>query len=127
MNDRNARGQFTEGNRAGVQFGSGAHTLCGAYARSTGKPCRKVAMANGRCRNHGGCSTGPKTESGKQRQRAAATIHGGYAGPGNPINDGEPGAFWLEREHAAEMRQARVHWRKADRILRRAKARGELD
>jgi hypothetical protein len=29
---------------------------CGAYARTTGKPCKKAAMANGRCRNHGGRS-----------------------------------------------------------------------
>jgi len=29
---------------------------CGAYARSTGKPCRHCAMANGRCYYHGGAS-----------------------------------------------------------------------
>jgi len=29
---------------------------CGAYARTTGRPCKKIAMANGRCRNHGGKS-----------------------------------------------------------------------
>ncbi len=29
---------------------------CGAHARTTGKPCKKAAMANGRCRNHGGRS-----------------------------------------------------------------------
>ena len=33
--------------------------LCGAHARRTGKPCRQPAMANGRCRLHGGKSTGP--------------------------------------------------------------------
>lgn len=27
---------------------------CGAYARTTGQPCRTPAMANGRCRMHGG-------------------------------------------------------------------------
>ena len=37
-----------------------AHTLCGAYARQTGKPCKGWAMANGRCRLHGGKSTGAK-------------------------------------------------------------------
>ncbi|TLS66570.1 hypothetical protein FEF65_10055 [Mariprofundus erugo] len=31
---------------------------CGAHARTTGKPCRQPAMANGRCRLHGGKSTG---------------------------------------------------------------------
>jgi len=29
---------------------------CGAHARTTGKPCKKVAMVNGRCRSHGGRS-----------------------------------------------------------------------
>ncbi|WP_439626498.1 hypothetical protein [Shinella sp.] len=27
---------------------------CGAHARTTGEPCRHVAMANGRCYRHGG-------------------------------------------------------------------------
>ena len=43
---------------------------CGAYARSTGKPCRAKALANGRCKNHGGMSTGPKTVEGKARALA---------------------------------------------------------
>ena len=33
---------------------------CGAHARQTGKPCKQPAMKNGRCRLHGGKSTGPK-------------------------------------------------------------------
>lgn len=39
---------------------------CGAYARSTGIPCKSKALANGRCKNHGGLSTGPKTLEGRQ-------------------------------------------------------------
>jgi hypothetical protein len=38
---------------------------CGAHARSTGQPCKAKAMANGRCRNHGGLSSGPKTPEGR--------------------------------------------------------------
>ena len=38
---------------------------CGAYARSTGLPCKAMGLENGRCRNHGGLSTGPKTKEGK--------------------------------------------------------------
>tara|TARA_X000001316_G_scaffold1631_2_gene319 strand:- start:323 stop:577 length:255 start_codon:yes stop_codon:yes gene_type:complete len=38
---------------------------CGAYARSTGLPCKAKALPNGKCRNHGGLSTGPKTKEGK--------------------------------------------------------------
>jgi hypothetical protein len=40
---------------------------CGAYARSTGLPCQAQALANGRCRNHGGLSTGPRTPEGRAR------------------------------------------------------------
>ena len=36
-----------------------------AYARSTGQPCQAKALANGRCKNHGGMSTGPRTAEGK--------------------------------------------------------------
>ena len=43
---------------------------CGAFARSTGKPCQMKALANGRCRLHGGLSTGPKTAEGKARAMA---------------------------------------------------------
>jgi hypothetical protein len=45
---------------------------CGAYARSTGKPCQAGALRNGRCRNHGGLSTGPRTEAGRKRIGEAA-------------------------------------------------------
>lgn len=39
---------------------------CGAFARSTGQPCKAKALANGRCKNHGGMSTGPRTAEGKR-------------------------------------------------------------
>lgn len=37
---------------------------CGAYARSTGRPCRRIAVkVTGKCKLHGGKSTGaPKGE-----------------------------------------------------------------
>lgn len=40
--------------------------LCAAQTRA-GPPCRRPAMVNGRCRNHGGLSTGPRTEAGRRR------------------------------------------------------------
>ena len=53
---------------------------CGAKARTNGhKPCRQPAMANGRCRLHGGKSVGPKTEEGRQRMIQANTKHGFYS------------------------------------------------
>ena len=39
---------------------------CGAKTR-TGTPCRRRSFANGRCRNHGGLSSGPKSSEGRQR------------------------------------------------------------
>jgi hypothetical protein len=50
---------------------------CGANNRA-GAPCRKWPMANGRCRNHGGASTGPRTAEGLERMRAARTKRGRY-------------------------------------------------
>jgi hypothetical protein len=45
---------------------------CGARARTRGgAPCRNPAMPNGRCRMHGGMSTGP---------RVPRTKHGAYGG-----------------------------------------------
>jgi hypothetical protein len=39
---------------------------CGAYARSTGQPCRmRPVPGRKRCPLHGGLSTGPKTEEGR--------------------------------------------------------------
>lgn len=41
--------------------------VCGAKTKA-GRPCRrKDIYANGRCKFHGGLSTGPKTSGGKQR------------------------------------------------------------
>ena len=49
---------------------------CGAKTRS-GKPCKNPAMKNGRCRLHGGLSTGPKTPEG--RARCGNWKHGYYS------------------------------------------------
>ena len=46
---------------------------CGAFARSTGQPCQAKTLANGRCRNHGGLSTGPTTIAGKLAVAAATS------------------------------------------------------
>ena len=40
--------------------------LCGARTRRA-TPCRAEALANGRCRLHGGRSTGPTTAEGRRR------------------------------------------------------------
>ena len=44
---------------------------CGAMTRA-GHPCRRKGLGKGgRCSNHGGMSTGPRTEEGRQRLREA--------------------------------------------------------
>lgn len=48
---------------------------CGAKTRS-GTPCKSPAMTNGRCRMHGGKSTGPRTPEGLERSRKANLKHG---------------------------------------------------
>jgi hypothetical protein len=50
---------------------------CGARTRAC-TPCKGPAMANGRCRMHGGASTGPRTLEGLQRIVKARTVHGAY-------------------------------------------------
>src|SRR5947209_13756534 len=69
------RGRLYNGNPAG-DFTKAAR--CGAKTRR-GTPCQCPAMRNGRCRLHGGVSTGPKTPEGIERIRAAVTKHGRYS------------------------------------------------
>ncbi len=38
---------------------------CGARRKRDGEPCEAAALHNGRCRYHGGLSTGPKTPDGR--------------------------------------------------------------
>jgi hypothetical protein len=51
---------------------------CGAKTRK-GNPCPQPAMKNGRCRFHGGKSTGPRTPEGLERMRRGKTNHGFYS------------------------------------------------
>ena len=54
---------------------------CTANSKLSGKQCKKPALKTSRtqkCEFHGGRSTGPKTEAGKARQRAAVTTSGNY-------------------------------------------------
>ena len=42
--------------------------MCGATSKRTGQPCRrKDLFASGRCKFHGGMSTGPSSAAGKAR------------------------------------------------------------
>jgi hypothetical protein len=63
------------GNRQGNPMNA---PRCGAKTRS-GTSCKAPAMANGRCRMHGGKSTGPRTPEGLERSRNANLKHGLYS------------------------------------------------
>jgi hypothetical protein len=66
------RGRLKNGNCAGDFL---AAPRCGARTRCGGA-CRQPAMPNGRCRLHGGLSTGPRTPAGLARSRRARWKHG---------------------------------------------------
>jgi hypothetical protein len=69
------RGRLRNGNPSGDFMKA---PRCGAKNRR-GTPCQCPAMKNGRCRLHGGLSTGPKTAEGIERIRLAVTKHGLYS------------------------------------------------
>ena len=66
---------LNNGNRQGNPMNA---PRCGARTRQ-GTPCKGPAMGNGRCRMHGGQSTGPRTEEGLERSRNANYKHGFYS------------------------------------------------
>ena len=68
------RGILRNGNPSGDLL---AALRCGAKTRVGGN-CRGPAMRNGRCRLHGGLSSGPKTSEGRQRISLARMKHGRY-------------------------------------------------
>jgi len=73
---------------------------CGARTRR-GTSCACPAMPNGRCRLHGGLSTGPRTPEGLERSRRARRKHGFYA------------REWIEARQ-----EARRRWRAVQHGLR---------
>jgi hypothetical protein len=69
------RGRLNNGNPPGDFSGV---ARCGAKTRR-GSACQAPAMRNGRCRLHGGKSTGPRTAEGLERCRMANWKHGLYS------------------------------------------------
>lgn len=51
---------------------------CRAKTRKGGL-CMSPGMRNGRCRMHGGASTGPRTPEGLERSRKSRLVHGAYS------------------------------------------------
>jgi hypothetical protein len=69
------RGQLKNGNPSGDPS---IAPRCGATTRRH-TSCLAPAMRNGRCRLHGGKSTGPRTPEGIARSKRANWIHGFYS------------------------------------------------
>lgn len=69
------RGRLKNGNPVG-DFSVAPR--CGAKTRR-GTPCKSPAMRNGRCRMHGGASTGPRTAAGRARSARANWKYGFYS------------------------------------------------
>src|SRR5262249_35426712 len=73
------RAEIAEGDRAmsgylqeGEAYLKFLDRFCGAKTRKNGEPCRSVAIRpNGRCKWHGGLSTGPRTAEGYERAQEA--------------------------------------------------------
>lgn len=72
---------------------------CGAKTRRQ-TACLGPAMKNGRCRMHGGLSTGPRTPEGLERSRCARWKHGAYS-----------------RETRAILAESRRRWRELRLLL----------
>jgi glucans biosynthesis protein len=96
------RGWLKNGNRPGDYR---AAPRCGAKTR-LGGCCAQPAMRNGRCRFHGGKSTGARTAAGRARCARARRTHGFYSA-----------------ETVALRRQARAHFRRVRTLLAAAGAR----
>ena len=80
---------------------------CGAKTRK-GTACQRPANErNGRCRVHGGVSTGPRTEEGRARISEANLRHGKYTKE----------KLEKRRENAAKGREIRKEIRQIEREL----------
>ena len=104
------RGWLKNGNRPG-DFAKAPR--CGAKNRR-GLPCQCPAMRNGRCRLHGGLSTGPRTLEGRERARQAAVTHGFYTAKAVAQRKAARLAYRAARKWMRELRTARCDPRRAD-------------
>lgn len=73
---------------------------CEAKTRK-GTPCQCPAMKNGRCKLHGGKSTGPKTPEGIERIRQSHLKHGIYT-----------------KDAIAQRRETNLFFKKAEEVLK---------
>ena len=90
---------------------------CGAHARTTGAPCKAKGLPNGRCKLHGGLSTGPRSAEGRQAI-GAATKARMAAGQLEKAIEGR--RRWLDaggREHLSRLAKARAARLRGKRVM----------
>ena len=107
-------GWLRNGNRPG-DFTVSAR--CGAKAKATGEPCRCPAMKNGRCRLHGGKSTGPKSNAGKSKTRMNGLKSGFFTAEARSISRSISKLYVANQEWKAVYRN---YVAESDRITQRA-------
>jgi hypothetical protein len=101
-----ARGRLLNGNPASDLR---RLSLCGAKTRR-GTVCQHTAMANHRCRFHGGKSTGPRTPEGLARSRKARLVHGRFSAEARAERARYRAVLWI--------RGGYEEWRKKpDRVM----------
>ena len=89
-----------------TRFGPGWTGIrCGARTKLGGECQRPANKKNGRCRLHGGASTGAKTEEGRARISAANRRHGKFT----------KDKLERQRENAAKGREIRKELRQMER------------
>src|SRR3954447_16866949 len=108
--------KLKNGNTPGNPFKS---PRCGAKSRRTGLPCRAAGIKKapgvyGRCRMHGGRSTGAKTPEGKKK--ASHEKDGKYS----------QAAIQSRRELRRQVKQFRLELAALQREVHRAQRAGEL-
>src|ERR1043165_5217684 len=94
---------------------------CGAKTR-TGAPCKsRVLHRKGKCKNHGGLSTGPRTEDGKRRSRNGAAkgrmIQRLRREKANKAGKGKTDGENCAPAHALPSARARASWSSACDLL----------
>ncbi|MDR6870116.1 hypothetical protein J2Y55_001116 [Bosea sp. BE125] len=83
---------------------------CGAKSKSTGEPCRQVAMANGRCVYHGGST--PSGDNWHKPRWPKANAPGADAKLGGKLRDLDLTARKRERRLAAMTPEQREQYRR---------------
>ncbi len=90
--------------KAGLERARAARR-CGARRRLDGCACTQPAMPNGRCRLHGGKSTGPRTPEGLENSRRANRKHGHYSAEAKAERAGARAEMLLLRSMLKELKE----------------------